>query len=377
MIEPKRTKKDADKPVQRGARVTRGAVADVLRRRNVEGQYAPGSQLPVCEALVSDLGASHVTVLRAIDRLREEGFLRTRRRSGIFVTTHPPHLYECAVLFGRNDGRQLGERYHRVWLDAVRNADDIPGAWRYCVHHNSDPDADSLHYRTLTRQVQNGRYAGLIFPYSPVLWENTPILDHPGIARVAADDGYGSYPGVSMIKIDKAAFLDRALELMAARRRRRVAVLLPSNAMPTNSRAGEHANIMARVARFGLRTEPYWVIQIGQRQEAALRQVTRLLLAAPAVRRPNALIVMDDHMTESVTLGVREAGMQVPESLQLVTYCNYPDLPPAHVPVIRLGFDCHSLFRMMGEAIETQRRTGKVTNRALMPVFDFERESAG
>jgi DNA-binding LacI/PurR family transcriptional regulator len=354
------------------ARVTRQAVTDELRLRIVGGLYRPDAQLPACEALARDLGASHVTVLRGIDQLRREGFLRTRRRSGVYVVPHPPHLFECAMLFGKQDGRQSDDRYHRVLSAEIGSAGALPGHWRVSAQHNANPDPDSLAYRALVRRVQHSGYAGLIFPHSTHLWKGTPLLDHPNIARVATTDAYGRQPGISMVRIDTSAYLDRALVRVAESGCRRVAVLTPPRVLHAETPEAEYGYFMQRIVGHGLRTEPYWVVQISQRQDTALRRLAHLLLAAPSARRPDAIIVMDDHMTESVTLGVRDAGVVAPRNLLLVTYCNFPDRPPAHVPVTRLGFDCHELFRMMINAIEIQRRTGQVTDTSLQPVFEEE-----
>ena len=354
------------------ARVTRQAVTDELRLRIVGGRYHPDARLPVCEDLARDLGASHVTVLRGIDQLRREGFLRTQRRSGVYVTPHPPHLFECAMLFGKEDGCQHDDRYHRVLSAEIRNAGALPGPWRVSAMHGADPDPDSLAYRALVRRVQHGGYAGLIFPHAPDLWHGTPLVECPGIARVATSLAPDSHLGISVVRIDTSAYLDRALVRVAESGCRRVAVLLPPCVLQAETPEAEYDDVMQRIVGHGLRTEPYWVVQISQRQDTALRRLAHLLLAAPAARCPDAIVVMDDHMTESVTLGVRDAGVAVPRSLLLVTYCNFPDRPPAHVPVTRLGFDCHELFRMMIDAIETQRRTGRVTETSLQPVFEEE-----
>jgi DNA-binding transcriptional regulator YhcF (GntR family)/DNA-binding LacI/PurR family transcriptional regulator len=353
-----------------GVRVKRSVVTDALRQRVVAGAYAPGARVPAFEALMREFGASRMTVLRGVDQLRREGFLNTRRRSGIFVA--PPHLHECAMLFGKQDGRQPDDRYHRVLSAVIQNAGALPGHWRVSAQHNADPDPDSLGYRALIRRVQHGGYAGLIFPHSAHLWNGTPLVDLPEIAKVATTDAYGPQPGISMVRIDKSAFLDRALERAAASGRRRVAVLLPPRILSVKPPEQEHALVMERIFSRGLATEPFWVVQISQRQDTALRRLAHLLLAAPAERRPDAIIVLDDHMTESVTLGVRDSGAVLPRNLLLITYCNFPDRPPAHVPVIRLGFDSRELFRLMIAAIDTQRRTGRVTDTSLQPVFEDE-----
>lgn len=355
-----------------GGRVKRAAVADTLRQRIVAAHYAPGEQLPGCETLAVELGASHVTVLRGIDLLREEGFLRTKRRNGVFVTQHPPHLYECAMLFGAEEGNASDEPYHRVLRSESRKANSLPGSWRVNVRHAGNPDRSGAAYRAFVRRVEQGSYAGLIFPHSAHHWIGTPLLDLPGIARVATTGQFVAPPGVSLVHIDKLAFLERALEQAAAAGCKRVAVLMPPRLFSTAPHEEEHDEVVRRIRHRGLHTEPCWVIQIAIHEHCALRRVTHLLLSAPAARRPDALIVLDDHMTESVTLGVCDTGLVPPRDLQLITYCNFPDRPEAHVPVTRLGFDCHELFRLMIDAIDTQRRTGRVTRTSIKPVFEEE-----
>ncbi len=334
------------KDVQRknGGRVKRAEVADTLRQRIVESQYAPGEQLPGCET----------------------------RRNGVFVTSHPPHLCECAMLFGAEERNAPDVRYHNVLLSESRKTNSVPGPWRVNVRHAGSPDRSGAAYRAFVRRVEQGGYAGLIFPHSAHHWIGTPLLDLPGIARVATTGQFAAPAGVSLVHIDKLAFLDRALERAAAVGCKRVAVLMPPRVLSTAPHDEEHDEVVRRIHHRGLHTEPYWVIQMAIHEDCALRRVTHLLLSASAARRPDALIVLDDHMTESVTLGARDAGVGTARSPLLITYCNFPDRPEAHVPVTRLGFDCHELFRLMIDAIDTQRRTGQVTRASLKPVFEEE-----
>lgn len=57
------------------------------------GRLAVGSRLPSCRALARELGSNPSTVDRAIQRLAEEGLVRTSPRRGTFVAaTEPPRL---------------------------------------------------------------------------------------------------------------------------------------------------------------------------------------------------------------------------------------------------------------------------------------------
>jgi GntR family transcriptional regulator len=60
-----------------------------LRRRITSGELVANEQLPSRLELASAYGVSHMTVQRAIDQLKEEGFLYSVPGLGIFVKTRP------------------------------------------------------------------------------------------------------------------------------------------------------------------------------------------------------------------------------------------------------------------------------------------------
>src|SRR5918912_2223449 len=55
-----------------------------LRRASVEGEVAPGQELPVANVAVQ-LGVSRIPVMRASQRLVGEGFLETNARRAMVV----------------------------------------------------------------------------------------------------------------------------------------------------------------------------------------------------------------------------------------------------------------------------------------------------
>ncbi|MBL0421645.1 GntR family transcriptional regulator [Ramlibacter sp. AW1] len=56
------------------------------------GRYAPGAQLPTEESLCAEHGVSRVTVRRALESLRQQGFIEKRHGRGTFVREAPPVL---------------------------------------------------------------------------------------------------------------------------------------------------------------------------------------------------------------------------------------------------------------------------------------------
>ncbi|MFV1991764.1 MAG: GntR family transcriptional regulator, partial [Acidimicrobiales bacterium] len=64
-------------------------IADVMRQRIVEGEYAAGQVLESESDLSSSFEASRVTIRRALEELRHEGLVDSRQGFGWFVAADP------------------------------------------------------------------------------------------------------------------------------------------------------------------------------------------------------------------------------------------------------------------------------------------------
>jgi DNA-binding GntR family transcriptional regulator len=65
-------------------------VTDALRGRIADGTYPPGGRLPSETTLATEFNVARNTVRGALDRLRADGLIETRRPRGSFVTEPPP-----------------------------------------------------------------------------------------------------------------------------------------------------------------------------------------------------------------------------------------------------------------------------------------------
>ena len=89
-------------------------IRQILERRILTGELAPGDQLPTEAELAVQFGVNRHTVRRAIDQLRERGLLRVEQGRGTFVRerTLGHKLTRRATLSGTAKalGRQLARR---------------------------------------------------------------------------------------------------------------------------------------------------------------------------------------------------------------------------------------------------------------------------
>jgi hypothetical protein len=99
----------------------------------------------------------------------------------------------------------------------------------------------------------------------------------------------------------------------------------------------------------------------------------RALLDAPAARRPNGVIILDDHLTDAVECMLIDWKAQTGQSLEVVAQCNMPDQFGHQIPIAKLGCPVAEFLRQGMKSIESQRlhkKVPKVTYVDLVMVAD-------
>lgn len=342
----------------------RREIVSELRQQIVDGSLPPGSRVPTRLEIESRFGVSPLTVHRALQRLRDDGFITVNGRQGTYVADHPPHLTNFALIF---PGHPNAAPWVRFWTALSNEAGSLalPGEQTLKIYHDINGEPGNTALAELSREVSAHRVAGLIFASSPHLLEGTPIMDEPDIPRVAIQSS-GLYKEYPRVNLDRALFYERALTHLKERGRRRVACIGP--ALPLNLAD----DLLPLPARHGLETRPYWWQGVGPGRPEAARNCAHLLLNPHQTERPDALIISDDNLVEWVMDGVRASGVRA-EDLDIVAHCNFSGAPAETLPCRRLGFDTRQVLNSCIEIIEAQRRGQDAPAVTLIPpVFEDE-----
>lgn len=92
-----------------------GPIYDQIRRAIrdliLKGIWPPGTLVPPEHALMEQLGASRMTVHRALVQLAREGLITRRRRSGTIVASPPASHAMLDILSIPEEVQRLGQRY--------------------------------------------------------------------------------------------------------------------------------------------------------------------------------------------------------------------------------------------------------------------------
>lgn len=346
--------------------VKRHEVMDALRRAMVSGTYAPGSRLPTRLELCRRFNTGEPTLQAAMAALTTEGFVCSRGRHGTFVSETPPHLCRYGLVFARSpaDGNDWSRFYTALTDAACRPRGQGSTTWEpYFRVDASQPDAYGDRARFLA-DLAEGRLAGVLYATTPGTSLGERQLRRPPPVPAVAFTYRGTLPqDWAVVDVDAHDLVDKALDYLAARGRRRLAVLtIPGAAYP-----GVSEHLAAALAARGMATDPTWNLGLPHTPPGVVRLVVHLLMTPDRRRRPDAMLVLDDNLLESASLGLLDAGVRAGEDFDLVSHANFPVPTVSHVPVKRVGFDVRKILGRCLELLEAQRQGTGGREQVLVP----------
>lgn len=317
-----------------------------MRDRIVSGQFNAGERIPTRDELSASYGVSKVTVQRALDQLRVEGFLVPHGRHGTFVAENGPHQSRYALLFPH--ALQTQTR-NQLYTALVQQAESMAPEANFQAYYGFEGRAGFHNYESLLADVQANRLAGLVFASPPFLLSGTPLLTRPGVPRVAFMTG-PQREGVAAVTLDGSSFLRLALAELAGLGRRRPLVLMSATPSP---RALENLQRLCDTLQIELRDT--WVQGVALSAPHWAERLVRLVLDRSRRDWPDSVVVCDDNLLEPTTVGLQACGVQAPRDMHIVSLANFPWPTPSHLPATRIGPDIREALRACMQAIDAQR----------------------
>jgi DNA-binding transcriptional regulator YhcF (GntR family) len=348
------------------------AVMEAVRREIVSGRYPPGAALPTRIEMESRFGVSRNTVQRAMSLLHRDGFIRMAGRRMTYVASRPPHLCRYALVLREfpSDRHFYWTRYQQSLVEqaAIAGAD---GTRTVEVFYGiSDEQHETPAFEALREAIAAQRLAGVVFI------EDAGTKLHPRAAREAGVPCVvlthtplepDPTAGMDRIPVDGDGFVLRAVEAMAEKSRRGVAVL-------AHALQGDVAlRITRELDRRGIVTHRRWNQRVDLNHPESAANIMELLFHAGQDERPDGLIVTDDNLVEPALAGLRAAGVQPGAGAVIVAHCNFPRRIGGDPEVRWLGYDVRRMLRTALEDIDARRR-GETPAPAAIPV-QFEEEA--
>ena len=326
-----------------------------LRAGITSGKWKPGQQLPTVQQIVDEFDVSSVTVQRAIHQLNRDGFIRTEHRQGVFVADRLPNRNRFALVFPH---RPLDTGFWSLYWKALTHAaieleqsTGIEFPIYYDIEHHSHNTTD---FEDLVDAVVADRVAGLIFAHSPHNLSGTPVLDHPGLPRVAFMS-HASMPGVTHVP-GTEGLIARAVDLLANRGRRRIAIVCAASGSGPEKTPLVH-EFREALTRHGLNSPAHWIQSVHPMMAPWACNVVQSIVHKNQRERPDALIIADDNLSFDAQRGLIAAGIHTPKDVDVISHCNYPCEPAASIPIQLLGLDTREVLAACASVI-LQARNG-------------------
>jgi len=349
-----------------------------LRARIASGHYGPGERLPTIRQLVDDFGVSYVTAQRAMAQLVEEGFILNNRQNGTFVAERPPNRSRFAIVFPH---RPVAHRpWSMYWAAMERAALELEGELgvefpiRYDIEAGAHRTED---FEQLVNEVETDQLAGLIFAHSPHNLIGTPVLDHPGVPRVAVMT-CPMIEGVRAVSQCEDSWLERAMDQVKQVGRKRVAVLLAQGDSAPNGASQVFEKLEAMAAQRGLTIYPHWIQSTSPLTPTWASHAIQAIFQGNAKSMPDALLITDDNLAADAQRGLVAAGVVGGSGgsggsggqVYVITLCNWPSPPSQVIPMWRLGLDARQMLDACMSVIQTEREGRSVEPLTLLPLVD-------
>ncbi len=319
--------------------------ANGIKQLIARGDWAPGSRLPTHCELEQEFEVSHATMQQIIVRLKNEGFLISRDRQGIFVSPRPPSLYRIGIVLPSN------ERENLFWEQMINEAAALTSELDrdFTVYRNIGSSYHDGKEWQLADDLANNRLAGLLILFN--MHEECPqeaetYLNHPLPKFLFSTE---PHPGCTRVTLDNDGLVVKGIEWLLGRGCERIAGLYRKENSP-----------VAMAFRREQAMEQFYCPRSWQlpiRNEELAEHIVQLLMALPRPERPQGLFIGDDNLTAHALRGLAACGLPADQLPVILSHCNWRKNLPDTLPVEYLGFDIRGILRACVRTI-AQRKLG-------------------
>ncbi len=352
-----------------------------LRSQIVQGRIKPGDRMPTRAELIRKMDSCHTTVQAAFNQLIKDGFVETRGSSGSFVSDSPPHLNNVALVVASSVSHSL----HSLHSAALLQAAEIVGEQRqlrispYEVPVKLADMSQPNDMRRLLDDIAHHRVGGVVLATGWEVVSNTPIVSDPNIQRVvfSAKSSFGC----PSVWADVNSFARVAVQHLLDQGRQRIAHLYVDAAHKES-----YEQIGQQLRSIGNEVRDTWIQFVPSSESTPLRAASRIVqlwFDLDGDKRPDAIVVHDDHLVEHVLAGLLRSDVRMPRDVEVVSLANFPSPRLTGLPITRIGFDMVHVLGTCMDLIEQQRSADANTDvaafnscTAIPPVFESELATA-
>lgn len=331
----------------------RQQLVESFKDQIISGVLNDKGRLPTYDELNCRFDASRATFHHVVEQLKQDGFIVSVERKGLFIVDNLPCRNRFALVFESDEHDNL------FWTKLAQEARKINRTQKGCqfeiFHSDNCEHDDSLQLLDL---LQRRMIAGMFFFFRPSKSLVMKIRrDFPDVPRIFTDnyEGVGDY---FHIHLNAGSCVNKVMEYALQNGARRIGLI---------SR-GEQELIkpFAAIAEKNqICTRPEWILSSPEKYIGAVKNLVRLLMGQPSENRPDTLYVTDDNLLPLIESTLVEMGIKVPEELKLICHFNFPDQSRTVLPVKKVGYDVRDILNK-GVSLITQYYAGRTERSVLV-----------
>jgi len=328
-------------------------ILDTLRHEILTKVFPPETRLPTQSELTQRFQVGSGTITKVLQQLTSEGFITAKPKVGTIVLEKLPHLNNIALALPEaKSSNAHWSKYYAALANVATSLQTELNRPIRILEGVDDPLGEAR--RNLMELIRTHQVAGVFFAASPHLLRGTPILEEPGVPRVAFMHP-GFSPGIDTQISGPERLIELALDYLASRGRRRIAML----SHPYYSWM-QDTSIQNLLAVRKMVCPPCWDIAVNLDSPETAQNIMRLMMRPGKSDRPDGLIITNDNLVDDAIAGLVAEGIRVPDDLEVVAHCNFPWPPFKTLPIKRLGLDITALLRCGIDLIDRKRAGKKI-----------------
>lgn len=349
------------KPVDTGKnkrRTKQQRILQDIRRQIIAGELPAGCRLPTYEDYEKRYKVSRMTMQQAFNQLKLDGYVEAVERQGMFVAQKTPHLNRIGLLI---TSHERNSRFWRLILSEAQAYTEEMGYEIETFRQLGDFYKSTAEWERLASEIEAERLAGAIFTFTPTDCSDVSLFDDASFPKICTSE----LPASFAIHLNNKQFAEKALNFFQERGRKKIAFFTSWRTPPIMY------YILDGIKERNMITKESWQICI--RNFEIADNLVQLLMSLEPEKRPDALFIADDHMTEPACAGLMKSGVKVGEDIDVVGHFNWCMDSPPPMPIQYLGFDVREY---VVKSIETIRdfRMGKPVpaEQTIHPLFKDE-----
>ncbi|MBN2640082.1 MAG: winged helix-turn-helix transcriptional regulator [Victivallales bacterium] len=287
-----------------------------IREQIINGKLQAGSKLPSFSSLQDKFKISRGTIDKAYKDLKAQGFLYSIDRSGVYVSRHPPHAHQIALLLKLSRGECQKHTFYNALLNELERKRNIIYDKKIIVYYNVCPESNSNEYQQVINVINNNCLIGIMLTEELFADADNAFSNIPRV-YIFGKKSFNQIPAVS---VNEYQLWEAGLKHI----RRQLNVPTPRIAIMDQIKGisfvkSEKKNLAPDIP-------PHWMIAAPTSSPASVEDIASLLLDYPDDKMPQAIYIGNDGLIKPVLNAISQHPSPAAQKILLLARLNSEDI---------------------------------------------------